>query len=123
MQARPIRRGPSSSSLSADPQGGRQAPLTVYPHLLRHTMATRLLALGMEITDVQRFLGHEDIATTRLYAETTAAVLRRRFDQLTDPAAHQLVAAVQHRRGEEAAVLAAELLAERRERRLTSAGA
>jgi hypothetical protein len=25
MQARPIRRGPSSSSLSADPQGGRQA--------------------------------------------------------------------------------------------------
>jgi hypothetical protein len=33
------------------------------------------------------------------------------------------VAAVQHRRGEEAAVLAAELLAERRERRFTSAGA
>jgi len=103
----------------------RAAAITkrVYPHLLRHTMATRLLALGMEITDVQRFLGHEDIATTRLYAETTAAVLRRRFDQLTDPAAHQLVAAVQHRRGEEAAVLAAELLAERRERRFTSAGA
>ena len=95
----------------------------VYPHLLRHTMATRLLTLGMEITDVQRFLGHEDIATTRRYAETTAAVLRRRFDQLTDPAAHQLVAVVQHRRGDEAAVLAAELLAERRERRLTSAGA
>jgi len=103
----------------------RAAAITkrVYPHLLRHTMATRLLALGMEITDVQRFLGHEDIATTRLYAETTAAVLRHRFDQLTDPAAHQLVAAVQHRRGEEAAVLAAEFLAERRERRFTSAGA
>jgi len=95
----------------------------VYPHLLRHTMATRLLALGMEITDVQRFLGHEDIATTRRYAETTAAVLRRRFDRLTDPMAHQLVAAVQDRRGEEAAVLAAELLVERRGRRLTAAGA
>src|SRR3954463_9062946 len=91
----------------------------VYPHLLRHTMATRLLALGMEITDVQRFLGHEDIATTRRYAETTAAVLRRRFDRLTDPAAQRLVAVVQDRRGEEAAVLAAELLAERRGRRLT----
>ena len=95
----------------------------VYPHLLRHTMATRLLSLGMAITDVQRFLGHEDITTTRRYAETTAALLRRKFDQLTDPAAQRLVAAVQDRRGDEAAVLTAELLAERRGRRLTSAGA
>jgi integrase/recombinase XerD len=95
----------------------------VYPHLLRHTMATRLLTWGMEITDVQRFLGHEDIATTRLYAETTAALLRRKFDQLTDPATQQLVTTIQHRRGDEAAVLAAELLAERRRLRLTSADA
>ena len=95
----------------------------VYPHLLRHTMATRLLTLGMEITDVQRFLGHEDLATTRRYAETTAALLRRKFDQLTDPAAHTVIAAVQHRRGDEAAVLAAQLLVERRREQLISAGA
>ncbi len=29
----------------------------VYPHLLRHTMATRLLALGMDITDCSAFSG------------------------------------------------------------------
>ena len=66
----------------------------VYPHLLRHTVATRLLALGMDVTDLQRFLDHESISTTRLPAETMADTLQRRFGQLTDPAAHTLVASI-----------------------------
>ena len=83
----------------------------VYPHLLRHTMATKLLALGMDITDVQRFLGHENITTTRHYAETTAATLRRKFDRITAPAARSLLSGIQHDRGDDAALLAADLLA------------
>jgi integrase/recombinase XerD len=103
----------------------RAAGLTkrVYPHLLRHTVATKLLALGMDITDVQRFLGHESLTTTRLYAETTAAVLRRKFDQITAPAAHALVATVQHRHGNEAALLAADLLMGHRVERFSPADA
>lgn len=95
----------------------------VYPRLLRHTVVTRLLALGMDITDLQRFLGHENIVTTRLYAETTAATLQRRFDQLTDPAAHALVAGIRQKQGDEAALIAANLLALRRAERVTTAGA
>ena len=45
----------------------------------------------------QRFFGHESITTTRLYAETTADTLQRRFDQLTDPAAHALVAGIRQK--------------------------
>lgn len=40
----------------------------VSPHRLRHTLATRLLNAGMDITRIQKLLGHEQINTTMIYA-------------------------------------------------------
>ena len=85
----------------------------VYPHLLRHTVATKLLSLGMDIAEVQRFLGHDDIATTQIYAVTSVAALRRKFDQVTDPSGQALITTIQHAQGDQIAAFASDLLATR----------
>ncbi|WP_352404547.1 tyrosine-type recombinase/integrase [Sporanaerobacter acetigenes] len=41
----------------------------VYPHLIRHTAATHWLNSGMSLSVVQELLGHEDAATTQIYAQ------------------------------------------------------
>jgi site-specific recombinase XerD len=40
---------------------------TVYPHLLRHSIATHLLQNGMELEKVSLFLGHKSIESTQRY--------------------------------------------------------
>ena len=47
----------------------------VYPHLLRHTTATFLLRHGMPLEQVQDYLGHENINTTRIYAKTDVSAM------------------------------------------------
>nr|WP_290440890.1 tyrosine-type recombinase/integrase [Janthinobacterium sp. LM6] len=39
-------------------------------HTFRHSCATRLLRAGMDITMVQKFLGHKNIASTMVYLHT-----------------------------------------------------
>jgi integrase/recombinase XerD len=49
----------------------------VTPHMLRHTCATLLLEDGVDIRYLQRLLGHENIATTAIYAHVGDAGLRK----------------------------------------------
>ena len=52
----------------------------VYPHLIRHTTATYLLSQGMPIDQIQVYLGHASIETTRIYAKTDLTRVKNSFD-------------------------------------------
>ena len=43
----------------------------VTPHIFRHTTATTALNNGMPIEDISSLLGHENVATTMIYAKTS----------------------------------------------------
>jgi len=50
-------------------------------HRLRHTLATRLLNTGMDITRIQKLLGHEHVSTTMIYARVQDATVEANYHQ------------------------------------------
>lgn len=48
----------------------------LYPHLIRHTTATDALNRGMNVTEVQKILGHEKLDTTMIYAKVSQENVR-----------------------------------------------
>lgn len=52
-----------------------------HPHRFRHTVATASLKRGMPIELVQKMLGHENLDTTMIYAETSESKLKSAHEQ------------------------------------------
>lgn len=60
----------------------------VYPHLLRHSVATTLLERGMPIEQIQKFLGHAKLETTQVYAESSTEMMREEVSTGTRQVTH-----------------------------------
>ena len=53
------------------------AAKTVTPHVLRHTCAMRLLAVGVDTSLIALWLGHESVETTQIYLHADLAIKER----------------------------------------------
>jgi len=50
-----------------------------YPHMLRHSYATRLLALGADLESIRQVMGHSSLSTTSRYLHIPTEALQRKI--------------------------------------------
>jgi integrase/recombinase XerC len=63
----------------------------LHPHRLRHTCATRLLNAGMDIVQIQKLLGHQQLTTTMIYARVQDATVEADYHRFTNQIERQRV--------------------------------
>ena len=56
---------------------GRKCGVAAHPHKFRRTMATTALNKGVPLEQVKELLGHQDISTTLIYAQTEQALVKQ----------------------------------------------
>lgn len=61
--------------------GERAGVDNVHPHRFRRTLATKLIARGAALQDVQMILGHEDIRTTQVYVYVDKRNVKNTYDK------------------------------------------
>ena len=62
--------------LSAD--AGVECRIT--PHMFRHTFATLLMEQGVELSYIQKYLGHSSISTTQIYLHISDQAARQMLE-------------------------------------------
>lgn len=65
-------------------------------HDLRHTFATRLVQMGIDIYKVQKLLGHRDIKTTQRYAHHYPESLRDSGESLDSGSSGMATSRLRH---------------------------
>jgi site-specific recombinase XerD len=71
-----VRRAVRRAAAQSPPLGRAR----VSPHLLRHSLAMRLLQSGTDLVTIQAWLGHANVSTTHRYAEADASMMRRSLE-------------------------------------------
>jgi site-specific recombinase XerD len=54
--------------------------LRIYPHLLRHSLATHLVSQNINLRTIQEILGHKQISTTEFYTQVAVQDKREALD-------------------------------------------
>lgn len=63
---------------------GKEAGETrnIHPHLMRHTFASNALNSGMDLTVIQKLMGHSDPRTTMIYAELRQETVKTAYEKI-----------------------------------------
>lgn len=54
---------------------------SIFPHQLRHSLATHMLKEGVDLRSLQILLGHENVATVQIYTHLETSHLRSVYDK------------------------------------------